>query len=165
MEVTLRTWQLNDASNLVKLANNLNIARWMTNQFPNPYNLDLAIQFIKMATADNPVHIFAIEANGQLAGGIGIHPQQDVYCRNAELGYWLGEPFWQKGIITKAIPIAVKWAFSHYPVTRIFARPFGSNVASQKALEKCGFILEARLHGTIYKNEMTEDELIYAIRL
>ena len=85
-------------------------------------------------------------------------------CKNAELGYWLAEPFWGKGIITYAIQEMVEYGFKTFDITRIFAIPFGTNIASQKALEKAGFILEARLNKTIFKNGEYQDELIYAIR-
>jgi RimJ/RimL family protein N-acetyltransferase len=106
----------------------------------------------------------AIDINGEACGGIGIHPQDDIQCKNAELGYWLGEPFWGKGIITSAILQMVENGFNSFDINRIFARPFGSNLASQKVLEKTGFILEAKLEKTLFKNGIYEDELIYAIR-
>jgi len=80
------------------------------------------------------------------------------------LGYWLAESYWGKGIITQAIRAIVDYGFETFEIDRIFARPFGSNIASQKVLEKVGFILEARLIKTIWKNGRYEDELIYAKR-
>ncbi|MDB5263882.1 MAG: family N-acetyltransferase, partial [Adhaeribacter sp.] len=115
-------------------------------------------------SGSNPSKIFAIEVNGEAAGGIGVHPQTDIQRKNAELGYWLAEPYWGKGIITKAIRQMVDFAFQHPDIERIFARPFGTNLASQRVLEKAGFILEARLHKTFFKNGIYEDELIYARR-
>ncbi|MGZ3920586.1 MAG: GNAT family N-acetyltransferase, partial [Bacteroidia bacterium] len=132
--------------------------------FPYPYTLENGKTFIEMAGRDNPVHIFAIDINGKAVGGIGIHPQSDVMKKNAELGYWLGEEYWGKGIITKAIKEATDFAFKTYDINRIYARPFGTNVASQRVLEKCGFKLEARLEKVIFKNNDFLDELIYAMR-
>ena len=80
------------------------------------------------------------------------------------MGYWLAEPFWGKGIITAAIRQMVEYGFKTWDITRIYARPFGSNIASQKVLEKAGFRLEVRFEKTIFKNGVFEDELIYAIR-
>src|ERR1044072_8408657 len=99
MDFKLRPWSLNDLDSLVKHANNNNIAKNMMDRFPHPYTRESGKQFIDFATKNDPVHIFAIEINGKAAGGIGIHPQDDVSRRNAELGYWLAEPFWGKGII------------------------------------------------------------------
>ena len=85
-------------------------------------------------------------------------------CKNMELGYFLGEPFWGKGIITEAVKQIVDYGFQHFDITRIYARPYGNNPASQKVLEKAGFTLEARIEKNIYKNGEFLDELIYAIR-
>ena len=81
-----------------------------------------------------------------------------------ELGYWLAEPFWGNGIITEAIQQIVKYGFETFDITRIFARPYGYNIASQKALEKAGFTLEARFVDTFFKNGKFEDEWVYAVR-
>lgn len=164
MQFILRPWNENDIESLVANANNANIARFMTDGFPHPYTVENAKAFITMATKDVPVHIFAIEAEGKAVGGIGIHPQADVMKKNAELGYWLGEDHWGKGIITAAIKQMIDFAFSTYDITRIYARPFGNNAASQKVLEKAGFVLEARIEKSIFKNGEFLDELIYAVR-
>ena len=163
-DFTLRPWSINDLDSLVKYANNTNISKNLTNKFPHPYTAENGKWFIEFATKDNLIHIFAIDINGEAVGGIGIHPQDDIQCKNAELGYWLAEPFWNKGIITKAIPQIVAFGFKTYSINRIFARPFGSNTASQKVLERTGFTIEARLEKTLFKNGGYEDELIYAIR-
>ncbi|RYD74345.1 MAG: N-acetyltransferase [Sphingobacteriales bacterium] len=164
MEFTLRNWQHNDLENLVKYANNYNIAKNLTNQFPYPYTAENALGFIKMAMADKPTRIFCIAVDNESVGAIGIHPQTDIMCKNAELGYWLGEPFWGNGIISKAIKQMLKYGFETFDINRIFARPFGSNIGSQKALEKAGFALEARFEKTIFKYDKFEDELVYAFR-
>jgi RimJ/RimL family protein N-acetyltransferase len=164
MKFGLRPWHLSDLDSLVRYANNAAIAANMTDQFPHPYTADNARAFIGFTTKDDPVHIFCIEVEGEAAGGIGIHPQADIYRKNAELGYWLAEPWWGKGIITAAVKQVVDFAFHTYEIDRVFARPFGTNTASQKVLEKAGFILEARLAHTIFKNGEYLDELIYAVR-
>jgi RimJ/RimL family protein N-acetyltransferase len=155
---------MNDLQNLVKWANNYEISKNMTNQFPYPYTMEKGKAFIEFATQEGPHMILAIEVGGEAAGGIGIHPQTDIQSKNAELGYWLGQAFWGKGIITSAISQMVQIGFKNRDITRIFARPFGTNTASQRALEKAGFILEARVEKSFYKNGEYFDELIYAIR-
>jgi RimJ/RimL family protein N-acetyltransferase len=117
-----------------------------------------------MANSGKPIHIFAIDVNGKAVGGIGIHPQNDIMCKNAELGYWLGEAYLGKGIVTKAIKQVIDFAFKTYDIKRIYARPFGNNTASQHVLEKSGFQLEARFEKTIFKNGEYLDELIYSYR-
>ena len=164
MNFVLRPWTIDDLDSLVKYANNFKIAKNMTDQFPHPYTIDDGKAFIEYAAKDDPIHIFAIDVGGQAVGGIGIHPQSDIHRKNAELGYWLAEPFWGQGIITRAIPQIVDFGFKTYDINRIFARPFGTNAASKRVLEKSGFILEAQFPKTLIKNGELLDELIYAIR-
>ena len=164
MDIILRPWHINDAEHLALIANNANIAKFMMNQFPHPYTLENANTFINMATLNTPKNILSIDLNGKAIGGIGIHLQADVYFKNAELGYWLGEDYWGKGYITKAIQLIIEYAFTNFDIERIFAKPFGSNIASQKVLEKSGFVLEAHLSKIIFKNNVYEDELIFAVR-
>ena len=163
MQFKLRRFTINDLTSLVLHANNSNIAKNMTNKFPHPYTTENGKAFIEFASSHNPNHILAIEINGEAVGGVGIHPQEDIHCKNAELGYWLAEKYWGNGIISRAIPQMVEYGFTHFDINRIFARPFGSNIASQKVLEKCGFTLEARFKNTIYKQDQFQDELVYAI--
>ena len=164
MHFTLRPFTINDLDSLVKYANNPKIANNLTDKFPYPYTKENGKMFIEFATKNTPTNIFAIDINGEACGGIGIHPQEDVHRKNAELGYWLGEPFWGNGIITKAIEQIADYGFKNFDITRIFARPYGTNFASQRVLEKAGFILEARFEKTLFKNGEYKDELIYAIR-
>jgi [ribosomal protein S5]-alanine N-acetyltransferase len=164
MQFTLRPFTENDVECVAKYANNINIAKFLTNKFPHPYSEENAKQFIAFANANKPLHIMAIDINGEAVGGIGVHPKDDIECKNAEMGYWLAEPFWGNGIITKAIVKMIEYGFANFDIDRIFARPFGTNLASQKVLEKNGFILEAKFEKTLFKFGEYQDELIYAIR-
>lgn len=164
MKVNLREYKMSDAEALAKKANNAKIARYLTDGFPHPYTLENAREFIEKFASHNPTQVFAIEIDEQLVGGIGIHPQSDIMRLNAELGYWIAEEFWGRGIATSAICQIVEYAFENFNINRIYARPFGSNKASARVLEKCGFLLEAKIEQNIIKNGIIEDELIYAIR-
>lgn len=164
MDFKLRLWKKEDADALAEYANNYEIAKNLMNVFPHPYTKEDGIKFIENNLKQNPVRVFAIEIDGKASGAIGIFPQYDIMCKNAELGYWLAEPFWGKGIITTAIRQITEYGFKTWDINRIYARPFGHNIASQKALEKAGFRLEARLDKTFYKFGEFHDELIYAIR-
>jgi [ribosomal protein S5]-alanine N-acetyltransferase len=164
MDFKLRPFKPTDAKSLVKYANNWNVAKFLTDKFPYPYTAKDAKAFILFAIKDKPVHLFAIEVNGETAGGIGIHPQTDIHCKNAELGYWLAEPYWGNGIVTRAVKEMVVFAFNTYDITRVFARPFGTNKASQRVLEKAGFLLEGRFEKTLFKKGEYLDELVYALR-
>ncbi len=164
MDFQLRTWRKDDVESLVKYANNYEIAKNLTNFFPYPYTHEAGRNFIELCLAASPPNRFAIAVKGEAVGGIGIHLQTDIYSKNAELGYWLGQPFWGKGIVTAAVKQMIAYGFAHFDIHRIFARPFGTNIASQKVLEKAGFQLEARFESTIFKNEQYFDELVYAVR-
>lgn len=164
MDFLLRPWRIEDLDSLVLYANNNNIAKFMTDMFPHPYTIDKGREFIEYVSRSNPPNILAIEIEGRAAGGIGVHPQSDIHRKNAELGYWLAEPYWGKGIITKAVLQMVDYGFKNWDVNRIYARPFGTNLASQKVLEKAGFTLEAQFAKTLFKNGEYIDELVYAIR-
>ena len=164
MDFTLRPWTTDDLDSLVTFANNPAIAKNMTDKFPHPYTAEDGREFIEFATRENPANIFAIDINRQASGGIGLHPQADIHRKNAELGYWLAEPYWGNGIITKAIVQMVDYGFRTFDIKRIFARPFGTNTGSQKALQKAGFTLEGQFEKTYFKNGEYLDELVYAIR-
>jgi ribosomal-protein-alanine N-acetyltransferase len=164
MNFSLRPWSINDLESLVKFANNYNVAKNMMDQFPHPYGIENGKMFISNANKESPLRFFAIDVNGRAAGGIGIHPLTDILRKNAELGYWLAEPYWGKGIMTKAVIQMVEYGFKSFDINRIFARPFGTNIGSQKVLEKAGFILEGRFEKTFLKNGEFIDELVYAVR-
>ncbi|MBI2257840.1 MAG: GNAT family N-acetyltransferase [Flavobacteriia bacterium] len=162
-KITLRPWRKSDFSTLADLANNPSIAKNLTDKFPQPYTEKDAKDFIKKASIIVPCTRFAIFYNETLAGSIGVYPLEDINRLNAELGYWIGEAFWGKGIITKAIAYMLDYVFEILPIDRVFARPFPHNTASIKALEKNGFVLEATIKEGLVKNNKKMDELIYSI--
>lgn len=165
MHFELRPWQLTDLPALLRNANDPEIARFMTDTFPHPYSIAAGELFLQRVSGDRPARVMAIEVEGEAAGSIGIFPQQDIFRLNAELGYWLARKHWGNGIMTAAVKQMVNYAFMNFSeLERIFARPFGSNISSQRVLKNAGFILEAQLKGTIIKNGTLEDELIFAIR-
>jgi len=164
LELSLRPFLVSDLNSLVKHANNYNIAKNLSNKFPFPYTQNDGVAFINLALSATPTEIFAIVINGEAVGSIGVHPQMDLYCKNAELGYWIGEEFWGKGIVPEAIKLMIDYGFKTFDISRIYARTFDTNIKSQRVLEKTGFVLEAELKETLYKNGTVYDELLYAIR-
>jgi len=164
MKFLLRPWQLTDLDNLVKYADNFNISKFLTDQFPHPYTREDGEKYLGIVMQDCPAKILAIEIDGDAVGSIGVFPQSDIHAKNAEMGYWLAEPFWGRGIMTEAIKKMVKYGFETFDINRIFARPFGTNAASQKVLQKAGFVLEAKFSKALYKNGEYKDELVYAVR-
>ena len=136
----------------------------MTNGFPSPYTCESAERFIALASHDRPRKIQAILFDNKVCGSIGIYPQFDIFKLNAELAYWLGEPYWGKGIMNQAVRLMCDYAFSSWKLQRIYARPFGRNTASQRVLEKAGFTLEYSLQNNLFKDGKLEDELCYGLR-
>jgi ribosomal-protein-alanine N-acetyltransferase len=165
MEFKLRPFKETDLQSLVKYANNPKIASNLMDRFPHPFTEEAGKNFIEMTMAHIPTQIMTIDINGEASGGIGLHPGDDVYRMNAELGYWLAEPFWGKGIVTEAVKQMIAYGFKHLPITRIYARPFGPNIASQRILEKAGMTKEAILKNSFYKNGQYCDEIIYSISI
>ena len=164
-EFTLRPWTLADLPCLVKYANDPTVAGNLMDTFPHPYTEADGRRFLAMFMDKDPQLVLAIEVEGEAVGAVGLHPQGDVYRRNAELGYWIAKKHRGKGIMARAIQQAVARGFELLPdIHRIFARPYGSNAASRRVLEKAGFTLEAHLKGSFFKNGRVEDELIYAVR-
>ena len=164
MNFILRPWQLSDIESLAKYANNKDLTTYFTNRFPIPYTENDAKNFIEMAINDSPMLKYAIEIGGEAIGGIDFHPQADVLCKNIEIGYWIGEPFWGKGIMTEVVKQIIPIGFERFDVTRIYAKVFEGNIGSQKVLENAGFTLEARFENIIYKYDTFQDELIYGVR-
>jgi ribosomal-protein-alanine N-acetyltransferase len=160
----LRPFSKGELASLVKHANDPSVAGMLSDSFPHPYTDEHGRAFIAEAMKSPPLRR-CIEVAGECAGAIGLHAKQDLWRRNLELGYWLAKEHRGKGIMVEAIRRMILLGFEAFPeVTRIYATPFGSNSASQRALEKAGFTLEAKLGGTLIKNGRVEDEWIYAVR-
>jgi len=149
----IREWQLSDVVSLAENANNINIWNNVRDYFPHPYSEKDGKEFIKMVLLKpKPTVDFAIVADGKAIGGIGIVLQTDVERISAEIGYWLGEKYWNKGIVTEAVKQMLDYAFANFPLQKIFAPIFDFNISSQKVLEKAGFEREAILKQGAIKN-------------
>ena len=158
----IRPWQAADLDSLVVHANNRSIWINLRDRFPHPYTRADGRRFIRAARKMNPQTFFAIVVDGQAAGGIGFVLQPDVERVSAELGYWLGEPFWGRGITTEAVAAVTRYAVDQHQLTRIFALPYAYNAASCRVLEKAGFVLEARLRRSAIKDGQIVDQFQYA---
>lgn len=163
-EIVLRPWDRKDSSDLAVLANNRKIFDRLRDGFPSPYRVADARAFIRNAKrVNNPPRLFAIIVDGNLAGSIGLYLKDDIYRKNAEVGYWLAEQYWGKGIIPRALNLIVKYAFDTFDIVRIFAEPFSDNIASRRVLEKAGFSLECEMKCNIIKNGVVGSSCIYSI--
>jgi len=156
MEFVLRKWKPEDAASILEYANNEKITAALRNAFPHPYTLEDAKAYIRacIEKGEDRQVTRVILVNGHAAGSIGMFFGTDVYEKSAELGYWLGEPFWGQGIISEAVIRMCRYVFAKYDIERIFAEPFVGNRASRHVLEKAGFTLEGVLRGSVYKNGM-----------
>jgi [ribosomal protein S5]-alanine N-acetyltransferase len=157
----IRPWDPEDAPALARHADNPRVSACMRDLFPSPYTLEDARRFIAMATGPSRNILLAIEVRGEAAGGIGVHPLDDVNRGTAEIGYWLAEQFWGQGIVTDAVSALVPVAFERTGAGRIQAGIFSSNPASMRVLEKCGFAREAVHRNAITKNGVVMDEVMY----
>lgn len=157
----LRPYRDGDEASLAKNANNYQIWRNVRDIFPNPYTLQDAHQWIELCKSETKPTVFAIDVDGEVIGGIGIVLQKDVFRKNAEIGYWLAESFWGKGIATEAVQEMTQYAFKHFDIHRIYAGVFEYNPASMRVLEKAGFHFEAILHQSVFKEGKLWNEHIY----
>jgi len=164
MQLLLRPYQQSDINDLVKHANNINISKYLTNKFPFPYEKRDGEAFIELALSHTPLQIKAIVVNGEVIGSIGVHQLADIYSKSAEIGYWISEDFWGNGIVPLAVKEMLTYGFETFDIERIFARTSHTNLASQQVLKKAGFVFEAELKGTIFKNGEYYDELIFGFR-
>lgn len=163
-EVKLRPWALKDADQLAVIANNKNISDNLRDGFPYPYSLDDAYSWLNMIIPENePARFFAILFNDHLCGSIGISTKEDIYRKNVEIGYFLEEDHWGKGIATKAIKAATSYAFAQFDIVRVYAEPFFDNQGSRRALEKAGFKCEAIFRKNVIKNGIIRDSCIYSV--
>ena len=158
----VRSWRATDLEPLVRHANNRNIWINLRDRFPFPYGHGDGRRFIRAARKMVPETFFAITVGGEAVGGIGYVLQHDVERVSAEVGYWLGETFWGRGITSEALAAVTRYAIEQHQLTRLFAVPFAYNTASCRVLEKAGYIVEGRLRRSAIKDGQIIDQLQYA---
>lgn len=161
--IKIRPFESADAEGLVQIANSEKISRNLRDGFPFPYTFEHARKFIDKAISDSPSTIFAIEENGVHVGNIGLHPGSDIYFRTAELGYFIGEAYWGRGIASEAVRQITEWGFENLDLIRIYAGIFDYNHASMRVLEKNGFKKEGIARKSVVKRGKILDEHKYAL--
>jgi len=160
---TLRPWKPGDEQSLVRHANSRMIWRNLRDAFPHPYTLADATHWIQIANPTLAITNFAIVVEDATVGAIGLVLKDDVFRRSAEIGYWLGEEYWGRGIVTEAVRAVTDYAFATFDLCRLYAGVFEWNPASMRVLEKAGYEFECRMKKSVTKDGETIDELIYAI--
>jgi RimJ/RimL family protein N-acetyltransferase len=162
--IVLRPWSIKDADDIARILNNKNIIDNLRDGLPFPYSPRDAINWLNIILPENiPPRFFAITLDNKIVGSIAVVSKTDIYRKNFEIGYYLDENFWGKGIMTKALKAIVDYAFGNFDIIRIYAEVYGDNLGSRRALEKAGFILEATLKKNIIKNEVIKNSCIYSI--
>ncbi len=159
--IYLRAWKKEDAAALTAIANNKKIWITLRDRFPHPYTIKDAVEWIAHVSTQKPIQSFAIICNDQLAGSAGVLMKDDVYRKTIEIGYFIGEPFWGKGIATKAVALIVDYIKAQFNVVRIYAEVFDHNKASMKVLEKNGFQLEGIRKKSVIKNNVIMDDHVW----
>ena len=159
----IRSWRREDALSIAEHANNRDIWLNVRDRFPHPYTLADAEAYLDGVIGKEPEIQFAIAVGDEAVGGIGLMLQKDIERISAEIGYWLGERYWNRGIVTEALRALTEHSFSSLPLHRLFALPMAENGGSVRVLEKAGYTLEGRLRECAVKDEKIVDMLLYSI--
>ncbi len=162
-QIKLRKLKLTDVDVFCNLANNKNIWLYMRDIFPHPYTKEDAINFINFSNKNDASYVFAIIYNEELVGATGLHRLTDINRYTVELGYWIGEPYWNKGIASKAVQLIIEYGFKELEINRIFASTLETNLASSRVLEKNNFIFEGISKKSAFKNNKFLDEHRFAL--
>ena len=165
MKCTLRKWELSDAKDLAKTINNINIMNNLRDGLPFPYTEQDGIDFISslMSKDKSDTTEFAVVADNQPIGSIGITRRDNIYKKTAELGYYLAQEYWGKGIMTDAVRQICEYVFANTDIIRIFAEVYADNIGSCRVLEKSGFTLEGVMKNNAIKNGKVLDMKLYAL--
>lgn len=162
-EYQIRDFKFEDKNALVKYANNPEVSKYLRNTFPSPYTVHDAERWLKSVVGKNDSLFFAIANKNELIGGISAIPYEDIHRFTAEIGYWLGQPFWNKGITSDILKSFCNYLFNNYDFNRLTANVFEGNTASEKVLLKCGFQLEGTLKKSVFKWNIFIDQYIYGL--
>ena len=161
-DLKVRSWRKDDLQALLRHANNAKIAANLRDQFPHPYTRRDGIDFLDFAHSQEPECSFAIEYGDEAVGGVGFLVGRDIARMSAEMGYWLSEEFWGRGIATRAVSAMSEWAFDNYKLARVFAMAFAHNTGSIRVLEKSGFVREGVMRRSAIKNGVILDQILFA---
>jgi RimJ/RimL family protein N-acetyltransferase len=160
-KIILRPWRKEDAQQLAAIANNRNVWLNVRDRFPHPYTVMDAMQWIAKESSSNPITNFAVIYDGKIAGSAGLLLKDDIYKKNIEVGYFVGEHFWNKGIASEAVRLLCEYAIKHFDVVRLYAEVFAHNPASMKVLEKNGFMLESIRRSAVIKDNVVMDDHVF----
>ena len=160
--ITLRDYREADIDRLVELANNKNVSRFLVDTFAYPYTRRDAMAWIEIGSKANHAVTKVIEYHGEFVGSVAITPQTGWRSHSAEIGYWVGEAYWGRGIATEALRKMGDLVFSGLKYKKLFAPVLSPNKASMRVLEKCGYVLEGVLKNDVLKDGQYFDRHFYA---
>lgn len=158
----LRPWHRGDETSIARHANNRKVWLNLRDAFPHPYTTEHAFAWVASNLDVAPVRNFAIEVGGKAIGSIGVSPFSDVHARTAEIGYWIAEDYWGRGIATEAVRAVTEHAFHALGIVRVQAAVFDGNDTSMRVLEKCGYVREGVLAKSVFKDGKLIDSVLYA---
>ena len=159
----VRPWRLTDVKPIARHANNPNVAQHLRDRFPHPYTVGDARTFIESVMNAHPITTFAIEVDNEAVGGIGFSAGTDVERYSAEIGYWIGEQYWGRGIAAEAVRLVSEYAFGECGLLRLYALPFADNLRSMRVLEKAGYQKEAIMRSSSVKFGKPRDQALFAL--
>lgn len=165
IDFKLRKWNIEDVASVARFANNEKIACNLRDVFPHPYTENDARYYIESCinSSEEKQICRAITVDDRAVGSIGVFLGSDVHQKSAELGYWLAEEYWNKGIMSAAVKQICANAFNKFDIVRIYAEPFAHNAGSRKVLENAGFALEGIMKNGVYKRNQVFDYCMYAL--
>ena len=159
----LRAWRADDAASLQRHADNPRVSRGLRDRFPSPYSAADAARYLADCAEPHLDWRFALTVAGEAVGGVGIHPGEDIYRHSAELGYWLGEAHWGRGLVVAALRVVVPAAMTHFRLHRVHAGVFAGNPASMRVLERVGFQRDGVLPCAVVKRGELLDVHVYSV--
>ena len=157
----LRPFRPEDAPSIATVANERDIWLQVRDRFPHPYTRLHADEFITHAMTREPPQNLAVVVDSAAVGSISIFPQTDIERVSAEIGYWLGKPYWGRGIMTPAVKAMTRYAIDNFGLTRVFAVISARNTGSMRVVEKAGYVREGLMRQSAIKNGQVQDQYLY----
>lgn len=165
MTTEIRAWRMEYASDIAEALNNKKVQDNLRDGLPYPYTVEHAEAYIySMLNADkNSTYAWAITVDGKAVGSIGVFRKDNIHFRTGEMGYYIAEPYWGKGVCSEAVKQVCSYIFENTDIIRIFAEPFSYNNRSCRVLEKSGFHFEGTMKSNAFKNGRVLDMNMYAL--
>lgn len=162
---TIRKWKLSDAGDLAAALSNKKVQDNLRDGLPYPYTEQDGADFIAamLAADEKDTFAFAITVDDKAIGSIGVFRQENIHRQTAEMGYYIAEEYWGRGIMTEVVRQTCAYVFARSDIIRIYAEPFAYNTASCRVLEKAGFEYEGTLRSNAVKNGRVTDMKMYAL--